>query len=1036
MKRVSIHGLGAEVALALTIHLLPPPHKLGDARIFTAGRVHLLGWQDLADDDRLRIAHFLRLRPVGITEDRGLLEAARLAFDRRERFQWADTSLDDDLAKTFEPVPGKPIVRLLDELLEQLEKRQKPKPVRLVGTSSEVNLRAGEITYTIPPDHIPSAQAISWPTVNQAPVTPARIDRTRLLVLADKLDSLAGSTMQRRTVLERLFSGLTIGPEQHPFGDGVDVPPGPTQIFGAPTGVGKSVLAHLLALDHASRGIPVVMVEPDIKTTLRNARRLEGDARDLGLRLSIVPVASLDGLSKTLIDIMQHPPADDPEGAWTLERLGYFCRLSAYANKEPHAFGSEPCTRLHQIDGKKPIPVTCPFAADCPKLDTHRNAAAADIVLINHQALLAGRVRLPMQVGECISPQMSMMELVLRRGGLILIDEIDQLQMGAIDKGTGSLKLSSSRGLSPLHELLDDFERRRAEADPPPEFQAHQLRRHIILMRWLPEELCDGINARWLHWPNKDRMRLSRAKDGWLAARLFGDAKDASPRLDAIFRDQIIGNGIEEELRKAVERWRKDQLDSADGTEQLKQALMEVLERWPGPLNGKRKGANVQRSRHEVASAIALRAVLGRLEESLNFLRPQLAFLDELELRNASQVRNALLGYTTWRPSPLGPLGYRAMGFSFPRHGEQPGDLHVQSLAGDPHGLVRGLGDEVALALAGCARPVLGFSATARFPGSPKADVLAPLLLARADAQIGVSVEGVTITDPENDGKPIRVSGVSDSAKRRKQATQLGRLLPDQFLRGHLASLARNGETASRARVLLATGSYIEAKAVATGLIQAARNENERRGIRYLSRRRDESDEHALLPREIESFGQTNANILVAPLSVVSRGHNILAPGTDHSAIGSIFVLVRPVPPAEEASRALSHLSYAARRTAIDASRPGDALDDERRAATRRLRSIHEHAGPFSRLPAELRHEVLCDVLVELAQLAGRARRGDTDVRLYLVDAAFHDEEMGWRQLLAQTFERWKVAGELQELLRLHGAFLYALARFAGVALD
>jgi len=173
------------------------------------------------------------------------------------------------------------------------------------------------------------------------------------------------------------------------------------------------------------------------------------------------------------------------------------------------------------------------------------------------------------------------------------------------------------------------------------------------------------------------------------------------------------------------------------------------------------------------------------------------------------------------------------------------------------------------------------------------------------------------------------------------------------------------------------------------------------------------------------------ADILVAPLSVVARGHNILQPGTAKSAIGSIFVLVRPVPPAESATRALAYVSYEATHAPVQ-NHVGSAITALRQRAERHLRYVQSRTGPFSSLPPDLRHHIVCDVLNDLEQLTGRARRGGTDVRVYLVDAAFHEGAITWKLLLKYTFARWREDGALEEMLTLHRSFLSALRRFAG----
>jgi hypothetical protein len=81
----------------------------------------------------------------------------------------------------------------------------------------------------------------------------------------------------------------------------------------------------------------------------------------------------------------------------------------------------------------------------------------------------------------------------------------------------------------------------------------------------------------------------------------------------------------------------------------------------------------------------------------------------------------------------------------------------------------------------------------------------------------------------------------------------------------------------------------------------------------------------------------------------------------------------------------------------------------------------------------QLRQELVCDVLVELEQLIGRARRGGTPVDLHFVDAAFDDEIAPWPELVREVFEYWREHGWFDEMLRLHGAFITALQEYAGM---
>jgi hypothetical protein len=70
---------------------------------------------------------------------------------------------------------------------------------------------------------------------------------------------------------------------------------------------------------------------------------------------------------------------------------------------------------------------------------------------------------------------------------------------------------------------------------------------------------------------------------------------------------------------------------------------------------------------------------------------------------------------------------------------------------------------------------------------------------------------------------------------------------------------------------------------------------------------------------------------------------------------------------------------------------------------------------------------------VDIAQLAGRARRSRDRVQLYLVDGAFHVDGVGWRQQLRYAFTRWRQVGAFRQMLDLHRGYLTALGRFAGL---
>jgi len=1037
--------LAVDAALALVARYLPPPWRLGDAVLFTNGRLRLWDqWATLPAADKERITKYLRLRPEALADRKGFLEEAEFSLTHGTRFSPVARDAAGQPDGLFQHASGKPIAQLLDELLGRLAARSAGAclPAFSQGQDNATHLAFSDraIDFKVPLAHVPDrgSERIPWPELKQTGGCDCiDLDRRRLLELADQIDRIGVSQIPyHRSTLVNLLNELEQSEDGPPFGQCVSISAGPAQLLIAPTGRGKSVLAHIAALELARRGIAVAVVLPDIPSVMQEAHRLEREIAALDWDLTVASVNSANGLIAKAEEYLEYDTGTDPPANWALDRLFYPCQLSAYADPEPPEPGREPCFRLRHRIGKKKETVSCPFAGDCPKFDSFRRAASADILVVNHAVFLVGKVPIPLTVDGREVYKMTVMELVLRRCAVVLVDEIDVLQSKAIKQGARQLQLSSDRRVSPVHELLNEFEHAKAADKLPVELRVDRLRRNLYGVGLLAPELADLINRGDVKWDRRESLRWPGSRDAWLAERLFGATSGEIDSLDAVFfRKPIAGDADAEKLRSAVATWSQRDLDEGDILE-LRHDLMSVLKAWPRPLHP--RPSQVPKARERIADALILRVVLSRLERALGQLRHQLTTLEQHELEAAGRVRDALLGYVPWTPSPLGPLGRRVIGFAFRRHGDGPGALHAQVLRGDPHGVIAGLGDVTALALTGRQRVVLGLSATAWFAGSPESHVLCPVRLLQPDASEEVTVQAVTVRDADRGGKAVRVSGEASLPRRLERVARLSFLMWDEFLRDHMNNLASHESTQDRARVLLVTGSYRESRSAAAALSQAmGGSANANRRIWYAVRAsevgRDPLDVRAIPPREIKSFGASEADVLIAPLGVIARGHNIVPPDSNgRSAIASVFVLVRPVPPTDDVARALAHVSYEANRTTHSGATVAAAMDAERRHAEQCLRQFCRGAGPFGSMPAELRHGVLCDVLVDLAQLAGRCRRGGTDVGLYLVDGAFHDDHVGWERLVREAFQKWKSAGELTEMKRLHRAFLHGMALFAG----
>ena len=146
----------------------------------------------------------------------------------------------------------------------------------------------------------------------------------------------------------------------------------------------------------------------------------------------------------------------------------------------------------------------------------------------------------------------------------------------------------------------------------------------------------------------------------------------------------------------------------------------------------------------------------------------------------------------------------------------------------------------------------------------------------------------------------------------------------------------------------------------------------------------------AIPRKDIDKFGESEARAPIAPLNVVARCHNIVLPGSGgNSAIASIFVLVRPAPPTDNVRQAIAYVSYKANLQTVGRGTVTTRMGRERRDTEKCFHEFFKGVGKFSEMPSQLRHAVFCDVLVDREQLAGRCRRGGTDVGIWLVDGAF-----------------------------------------------
>ncbi len=1019
-------------SLGLVAHLLSPPYRLGDARLFAAGRLDLWpGWPNLSAQDRDRVCRFLGLRPDSLAEEGTVLTALRTAFERTADFALAarpDGTVPEPLEvradDTFTLVPGRPIEDRIDEWLANLVRPATRGRSEVEWGNGEVLLTARDHAFRVPVSHRRSTGETIIKLTRQRRIESFELEANELRDLARRIDAASDSDLSYEKIgIDQFVGGLrTLSSESK-----MRLAPGPTTMLVAPTGSGKSVFARLVALDLARRGHPVALAVPDVASVWKQTQRLEAAAAAAGLSLSIVPVSSWRKSADRIANAL--PDVDEHEARWILANAGYVCLLSAYATTKAPEPGSEPCNQLRQRapDGRGDKAVGCPFASDCGRFSTFSRAARADIVVVNHHAFLLGRNPVLGSFDGRTPQKLTVFDLVMQRCGVVLIDEADTLQNIAIDASARGVSLSSSGELSPWVALFSEAQSLQARGLLGDDVRLERARAACFRVIHYAESLVESIGRNEVEKPRTGSMTWVEAHDKWLSSKLFPDANDPGKRVRDLCDLGIIDDDpFAESLRVALRPLATEGI----GDHEIRRVRFEVrkiLESWSPPQASRR----VVQTRQRVADRLVQRAALVQLDRAIKHVRPQLAMLEERGVSWAGKLRERLLGYAPWTPSPTGALGSRLFGYTFLERGRERNDvvLEARVLAGDPHGFIAELGDTVARARVGQPRIVLGLSATARFAGAPKADVVTTLWGYLPDEGDGLRIRPASVD--------VRVSGISDRSERLGEIRKLSSQLWETMLQGYLRQVLEHPDDSSRARALLVTSSYSEARAVADALYGIQLDGMPVEVVKLVPDR-EAGNEPGTLPRSaVERFGAVaTPALLVAPLSVVARGHNILEPGSYRSAIAGIFVLTRPVLPTQEADRFLAHVSYNARRRSVPwAQGAFQTLQEEKRRAWARLRALQHSSAVFGHMDAELRLEIVCDILVEIIQLAGRARRGGTSVDVYLVDAAFEDALAPWTDLISGVIRRWSDTKRLPEMLQLHGSIVRALAEYAGIDL-
>lgn len=770
-------------------------------------------------------------------------------------------------------------------------------------------------------------------------------------------------------------------------------------------GVGKSTLIWLITYALVTeRNLHVTVVLNTVVETIRMAewlikmgvRAAPAVGRDRRGHAEKYASVTADTLNPEVVFDTTTDPA--PAFEW----LPTVCAISSIVPDGIHA-GQEPCTRLR---GEDDNPYRCPLIPVCPVHQVKRSLIDAQVWLVN-----------PMSFLQSAAPDtldgspMRLLEAVYHRSDLVIVDEADRVQVqwdnafaplfsmaGAEESLLDSLHVHLSEmsvGRKGRRNAVDATFTRLTTIDS----QAHTLTSHLFRVIQKHPQLATWIANSQL---TNQGMFDSLVRDMLPTVSKKQDKDALKVHLIDLFAGYWRKGKPRTPEGKFLIDWIDDLLATTDGEKRLRTRLTLWLTKqleWAAPLNDKQHLLIVK-----LDFCLTLTALLKRVQDIL-YLIPYLDTADNLQESRLSRLREAFVSLVP--DPPIGTmLGVRHKGYEI---GKDAGTLSVLNYRGLGRWLLTHFPTIYQDTKATVGAHLMLTSATSWFPGAASFDISPSphaVLLPKAASnnRIDIKFQPVVIGT-----SAVYVSGAGDM--RASNLQQMVRELARQ--RGSSPSVLQ-GELDhwGNRRVLLVVNSYQQVDLAYDALLEYP--EWRGRVRKLLPDYRDEGDEGVLRAGQVEAFRDHDADILIAPLLSIQRGHNILD-DEGNALLGSVFFLVRPYPPSEDLTPqplglnrwTLEQLEPNTRTLKAHFSPHGiKGLSKMRRTAygVWNKRILSGNWGVNS-LQADAYDELLRDQFVLIWQTIGRLLRGEQNARVFFVDGAFappdgHHTLRNWHELL------------------------------------
>lgn len=868
---------------------------------------------------------------------------------------------------------------------------------------------------------------------------PIRLRWQDLLETAAEMDKVLSRNWVDRLRRTHLFtsSGGAFAPDEEFSVSGVQ------HLLGI-VGAGKSTLRDVITVYLVNRrGFRVTVVVGDVAESLKlislyNTYLTEGR--------TAAPIIGVSGreqhaqrLHRRLAGRGEHNILSHTDRGFAY--LSTSCAINALLPEDDDVlpYGAAPCAKLQGQPRRRPREETrwsgerlaCPFWSGCPRHHGARELADAHVWVATPASVVDAAVPRPQN-----AEHVHYLELACRRSDLVVVDEADRVQM-QLDRmfapavtliaGLGGRSLLDELNAHKIRELADG-ERLQLSNRDVEDWNASVNTITAATDRLYAMLVGDHALRAWVRigYFNAWTLQLQLLDERYPDA----DDKDRSLLEELLdeFRDDPFGDRRPEPKRRLVdlvtellhtsyqERTRRRLVALVDQVFDLRPFLSDRQHAFEDELKTRhRRGRKPPQSPDDWLAEWTRRFEFTLL---LAALEAKLSLMNAMWPRVEATLK---LGFNDMYRSPLAygpvvpeaPMG-NVLGFQFlvngpDRGGVRSGELRYFRCNGIGRELLRAMPDIPVVD----GRPptnVLLMSGSSWAGESSRYHLPFPVgvLLKPDPDEFEAVVTGTEMRlEMLGEGPPyLRVSGARLEERPQiltRMALQLGEMRDEEvsLLEQELLRLPEE-----RRHLLLLVGSYDEAGVVADAL-HTQRLRWRGRVLRLVADDFDaelsmdlsgDEDDHAGILRrgDVESLRTTRAEVLVAPLLAVERGHNILN-ADGQAAIGTVYFLARPNPRPDDIGLAV----HAINDWMIRAIGSGDfdhwvqgaaslstGAREVRRQARKTWYRVLRRSLAWSHLGKD-RPTVTWDMLVLIWQVIGRLVRGGVHARVVFVDAAF-----------------------------------------------